>query len=384
MSAGCTNSVTLCVRIARIRPVPQYRQTMAQTAPSAERFDAEVRVLHSLYKAADESFAVVLVQAPDGDTVTAAGPLAHLAAGTRARVAGEWQEHPKYGHQVQAELGYEVDPDDAGGIRKYLLTIRHIGKSRATKLIDRYGDSVLEAIDRDPEAAFTALPGLGPRAAAAAAESWRERRSLRDLYLLLAPHGAGWLAGPLRARHGSQATALVRDQPYLLTEEHGVGFATADAIARANGVAPGSQARLRAGTVHVLREAELRGHTYLTRAELRTRAEDLVGALGATLLDELAGDGVIVLDGDRVALASTFATEQNAARILARLASAEPVLRAPTRPPRMPADLSQEQRAAVEAAFSRLLSVVTGGPGTGKTTLVKAIVEQAKAAKAEG
>jgi exodeoxyribonuclease V alpha subunit len=356
---------------------------MAQPAPSAERFDAEVRVQHVLYKATDESFAVVLVEAPDGDSVAAAGPLAHLAPGTRARVAGNWQEHPKYGHQIQAELGYEVDPDDTGGIRKYLLTIRHIGKSRAQALIDRHGDAVLEAIDRDPDAAFAALPGLGARAASAAAESWRERRALRDLYLLLAPHGAGWLAGPLRARHGSEATALVRDEPYLLTEEHGVGFATADAIARANGVAPGSQARLRAGAVHLLREAELRGHTFLTRGELRDRAQDLVGPLEDDLLDALAGDGVVALDADRVALAGTFATEQNAAATLARLAAAEPVLKAPRRPPRMPADLSEEQRAAVEAAFSRLLSVVTGGPGTGKTTLVKAIVEQAKAAKAE-
>src|SRR5919199_5224834 len=113
---------------------------MLPPAPTAEPFDAEVRVQHTLYKTADESFAVVLVEAPDGDTVTAAGPLAHLAAGTRARVAGRWQEHPKYGHQVQAELGYELDPDEAGGVRKYLLTIRHIGNSRARALIERYGD----------------------------------------------------------------------------------------------------------------------------------------------------------------------------------------------------------------------------------------------------
>lgn len=352
-------------------------------APTAEPFDAEVRVEHALYKAADESFAVLLVQAPDGETVTAAGPLAHLAPGTRARIAGCWQEHPKYGHQIQADLGYELDPDDAGGVRKYLLTIRHIGKSRAKALIDRHGDAVLEQIDGDPEAAFAALPGLGPRAAASAAESWRERRVLRDLYLLLAPHGAGWLAGPLRARHGSEATALVRNQPYLLTEEHGVGFATADAIARANGIATDSGARLRAATVHLLRESELRGHTYLSREDLRGRAAQLVGALEDTLLEELAADAVIALEDDRVALASTFATEQAAAAKLARLAAAEPVLGRARRPPRGPADLSEEQRAAVEAAFARLLSVVTGGPGTGKTTLVKAIVEQATGAKAE-
>ncbi|MBA3305061.1 MAG: ATP-dependent RecD-like DNA helicase [Thermoleophilaceae bacterium] len=356
---------------------------MLPPASTPEPFDAEVRVQHTVYKTADESFAVVLVQAPDGDTVTAAGPLAHLAAGTRARVAGRWQEHPKYGHQVQADLAYELDPDDAGGVRKYLLTIRHIGKSRAQALIERHGDAVLEHIDSDPEAAFAALRGLGRAAAQSAAESWRERRVLRDLYLLLAPHGAGWLAGPLRTRYGSEATALVRTQPYLLTEEHGVGFATADAIARANGTAIDAQARLRAATIHLLREAELRGHTYLTRDDLGTRAAKLVGTLEDSLLGALAADAVIALSNDQVALASTFDTEQAAAAKLARLAEGEPALRRPERPPRHPADLSEEQRAAVEAVFARPLSVVTGGPGTGKTTLVKAIVEQARAAKAE-
>lgn len=356
---------------------------MSESPPILEAFDAEVRVLHTLYKAPDEGFAVVLIQAPDGDTVTAAGPLANLAAGTRARVAGHWKEHPKYGHQIQAQLGYELDPDEAAGVRKYLLSIRHIGRSRAAALMERHGEAVLEEIDRDPEAAFAALPGLGPRAAAAAAESWRERRALRDLYLLLAPHGAGWLAGRLRDRHGAGATALVRTEPYLLTEEHGVGFATADAIACANGVATNSPARLRAGIVHLLREAELRGHTYMTRQELEARATGLVGAVDGSLLEELAGDSVIALAADQVALLGTYETELAAAANLAELAEAAPVLTLPGQSPHLPADLSEEQLAAVQAAFTRRLSVVTGGPGTGKTTLVKAIVEQAKAAEAD-
>jgi exodeoxyribonuclease V alpha subunit len=176
----------------------------------------------------------------------------------------------------------------------------------------------------------------------------------------------------------------VRTRPYLLTEEHGVGFATADAIARANGIAIDSRARLRAATVHLLGEAELRGHTYLTRADLRAGAHKLVdGVLEDAVLEELADDAVVALAGDEVALARTFETEQATAAKLARLAAAEPVLKRPKRPPRQPEDLSDAQKAAVEASFASLLSVVTGGPGTGKTTLVKAIVEQAKAAKAE-
>ena len=188
-----------------------------------DAFDASVTVVRRLFAADDSDFAVVLATAPDGDTVTAAGPLAHLEEGTRARIAGQWADHPKYGPQVQASLGYELDPDDADGTRKYLLTIRGVGKTRAAALIERYGDDLFDAIDSDPEGAFGSLPGMGARGTERAADSWRQRRALRELYLLLAPHGAGWLASQLHETHGPGAAGVVRERPYLLTEEHGVG-----------------------------------------------------------------------------------------------------------------------------------------------------------------
>lgn len=344
-------------------------------------FDSTVVVGRHLFTADDSEFAVLLADVADGDTVTVAGPLRHLPPGTRARIAGQWTDHPKYGPQVQAELGYELDPDDASGTRKYLLTIKGIGRTRASALIERHGDALFDEIDRDPETAFGALPGLGARATARAAESWRERRAVRELYLLLAPHSAGWLSAQLREIHGPGAATLVREHPYLLTEEHGVGFKTADAIARANGVAGDSPQRSRAAAVHLLREAERRGDTYLTSAALRGRADDLVGELSDELLAGLAGDGTLVWEDDRVALATVFATEAKVAAKLRDLGRASPTLEPPAHDARDDA-LSAEQHDAVDAAFSRLLSVVTGGPGTGKTTLVKAIVEHARAAKA--
>ncbi len=346
-----------------------------------EEFDATVVVARQLFAADDSDFAVLLATAPDGDTITAAGPLAHLDAGTRARIAGRWADHPKYGPQVQAELGYEVDPDDADGTRRYLRTIRGVGKSRAAALIERHGDDLFEAIDRDPEGAFGALAGMGAKGAARAADSWRERRALRELYLLLAPHGAGWLASQLHETHGPGAAGVVRGQPYLLTEEHGVGFTTADTIARANGVDADSPGRRRAAVVHLLREAERRGDTYLAEAALRGRARELVGDLDEEVLAGLDGDGTVVRQDGTIALAALFAMEQRTADRLATLAAAEPALEQPSASG--DAELSQQQRDAVAAAFGRALSVVTGGPGTGKTTLVRAIVERAGAAKVD-
>ncbi|HYI98738.1 MAG TPA: AAA family ATPase [Thermoleophilaceae bacterium] len=378
-----------------------------------QRFDAEVRVRDVRYEAPDGGFAVLVVEDAGGERISVAGPLAHIGAGDRARIVGRWTEHPQYGLQVQADTGYELDPDDSDGALKYLTTISRIGKRRARQLVERHGAEVLAAIDVDPEGVFAALPRMSERAAAAAAQSWRERRALRDLYVLLAPHGAGWLASALYERHGTDAIALVRTDPYRLTEEHGVGFQTADAIAVAQGVPRDSPGRYRAAVVHALQRAETRGHTYLPAQELRREAERLVGPLPPATLDELAGAGA--LEGDRVdspvgsegdsaiageghsstrsdgiaatphgaasgddrfALPATWRAEAALADRLGGLAAT-----APAPPPpwlaRAVEKLTDEQRGAVEAAFERRLSVVTGGPGTGKTTLVRTVAELA-------
>ena len=223
---------------------------------------------------------------------------------------------------------------------------------------------------------------MGARGAAKAADSWRQRRALRELYLLLAPHGAGWLAAQLHDTHGPGAAGVVRAQPYLLTEEHGVGFLTADTIARANGVGSDSPARRRAAVVHLLREAERRGDTFVTEAALRGRAHELVGELDEALLAR-AG---------RRRHGGAPATGRWRWRRCSRWRSGWPAgwPRWPRPSPRWSrpaasgdAELSQQQRDAVAAAFGRALSVVTGGPGTGKTTLVRAIVERAAAAKVD-
>ena len=342
-----------------------------------EGFDAEVRVRQVRWAAPDGGFAVLSVEGSDGDEITVAGPVAHLSEGDRARVVGHWAEHERYGPQIQAEAAYELDPDDAAGALKYLTTISRIGKRRAQQLVERYGPTALEQIDADPDSAFSSLPRMSKRAAAAAAESWRERRALRDLYVLLAPHGAGWLAAPLHERHGPAAVGMVRTDPYRLTEEHGVGFETADAIARAHGVAKDSPGRYRAALVHVLQVAERRnGHTYLPVEELRRAAAELVGPLPEGLLEDLGATQALAVEDGRAALPATWEAEAALADDFAGLAATPPVPH-PDWLAEALVDLTDEQRSAVEAAFERRLSVVTGGPGTGKTTLVSTIARLA-------
>lgn len=346
-----------------------------------EAFDAEVRVRGIRFASDDGMFAVIAVETVDGDELTAAGPLAHLEPGARARIVGRFTEHARYGLQIEADGAYELDPDDIDGALKYLTTIKRIGKRRARQLVDRYGASVLDTIDADPEGAFRTLPRMNERAVAAAVQSWRDRRALRDLYVLLAPHGAGWLAGPLHERYGSDAVLMVRDDPYRLAEEHGVGFHTADAIARAHGVPSNAPSRYRAAVVHALGEAESRGHTFLPAAELSSAVEQLLGELPQGETTDAAAADSVVVEGDRVALRATWLAEAKLAEHFVRLATTAPVKGPPHWLGGEVEGLTEEQRQAVLAAFERRLSVVTGGPGTGKTTLVRTIA--ALAARAQ-
>jgi len=352
-------------------------------------FDAPVRVRHVRWQAPDGAFAVLSVEDDDGDEVTVAGPVAHLGEGDRARVVGRWTDHERYGLQVQADAAYELDPDDVDGALRYLTTISKIGKRRAQQLVDRHGAAVLERIDADPEGEFASLPRMSARASTAASKSWRERRALRDLYVLLAPHGAGWLAATLHERHGASAVGLVRQDPYRLTEEHGIGFETADAIARAHGVAADSPSRYRAALIHVLQTAEQRGgHTFLPVDRLQRDAAELVGPVPDGLVADLGATGALAVEDGRAALPATWADEAALRDDLARLAAAIASELPEEVAARLDAlaaddDLTDEQRGAIAAAFGRRLSVITGGPGTGKTTLVKTLAALAGEADVE-
>ncbi|MGI8633684.1 MAG: SF1B family DNA helicase RecD2 [Solirubrobacterales bacterium] len=355
--------------------------------PTGEGWEGEVRVTHTIFAAEDGTFAVLAAEDPaDGGELVLTGPIAHLSVGSRATVAGTWQEHPRHGPQLKVTEASELDPPDARGAMEYLTSIRRIGPARARALLGRHGSEVFATIDADPHAAFTALPRMPAGQAAEAATSWRERRALRDLVVLLAPHGIARLAPRLHERHGPAAINLVREDPFGLTELHGVGFATADRIARSVGVPADSPRRQHAAAMHLLTEAEGEGHSYLPRNGLLDRVRSLIDVAEPERIDELVERGSAVDDGGDVYRTETWELECRLAERLAELSAAGPAFdadpgAAAPEGPSGPGSLSAEQWEAVRVAFTRRISVVTGGPGTGKTTLVRAIVEQAQAAK---
>ena len=234
-------------------------------------FEDTVKVRRLRFASDDGAFAVVDAESSEGDDVVLVGPLTHLEEREHVRITGTWQDDKRFGPQVKVRLAESVPPSGEEGLLAYLRRVRHIGATRAAKLLDKYGEHVLEIIDDDPGLAFRRL-GLNPQRAREAAKSWGELRSTRGLHLLLAPHGLAWLVPRIAKEYGERAYEMVRKRPYELTSVFGVGFAIADTIARAAGVPPDAPGRRRAAVVHVLAEAERDGSTCLPVAEVAAGA----------------------------------------------------------------------------------------------------------------
>ena len=364
-------------------------------------FDDEVVIRRLRFTSEDSGFAVIDADR-GGDDVVLVGTIAHLEERERVRIEGTWHDDKRFGMQVKVRLAAPVAPSGEEALIAYLKRVKHIGAGRAARLLERYGEGVLDAIDADPAGAFRSI-GLNPKRVNEAIRSWNGLRSTRALHLLLAPHGLAWLVPRIAAEYGDRAHEVVRGRPYELTSVFGVGFSIADTIARAAGVPRDSVGRTRAAVIHVLTEAERAGSTCLPVPELASRAADLLQGPppDAALLQAMYDADQLVLEPDDEVVWAyrppTAALEAELAETVRRLARAEPVLEAPKPPAATPsppraADSpppptselvpAPEQWEAVKAAFASRLSIVTGGPGTGKTATIRLICAAAKAQRA--
>ena len=353
----------------------------------AASYTGTVEVINVRFCSEDGKFAVLWVRETDSDERFAmVGPVGHLDAGDRAEVAGEWDEHNQYGHQLRAQGATPVDPSDREGQIAYLTTLPHIGPARAEQLVEAHGEGVLQAIAADPEEVLGSLRGVTPDQAADAAEHWHESRAVRDLHVQLAPHGLAHLAVAIHDRFEGEALAILHQNPYRLTEVSGVGFARADKIALAVDMAPESDERAQAAAVYALKEAEQQGNSFLPLDDLANRTAKLTGLPADP--DVLMRAPGLVDDEGRVYRKRTLEREQAVAETLLRRATAPSYLdhEPAEEPPEAVGEemtFTDEQWAAVRAAFESRISVLTGGPGVGKTRCTKGIVAEAEAANAK-
>lgn len=361
-------------------PVAAYRPPMSRLHGQAA---VTLDVQRVLFCADDGAYAVLACRMTDErDELTLVGDVAHLDSGDRVAVTGTWKTHPRHGRQLRASHTQLVPLSARKAARRILRRLPGVGPRLADALVDFHGDTVLDALDADPVAALTAVKGIGATRAAAAAEAWRHVRGERALIEALEPVGLTRLAPELLKRHGPVgALEQLRADPYPLCSKRGVTFATVDRLALLLGVDAEHPSRSTAAVREVLASAaRVDGHTFLTDAQVRERGFAL---LSRPLPEEslyLARDrnACVLKAPDVVAAPRLYDFERAiATRVAALRQRAGRPMNLSTSPEM---GLSQEQWGAVRMGYSSALSILTGGPGSGKTTTLKALVHKSERA----
>jgi exodeoxyribonuclease V alpha subunit len=338
-------------------------------------FESEVTVRRTRFASAESGWAVVEAADHDGTPIVLVGPLIHLEPRERAHVSGTWVTDSRYGPQVKVTEARPLPPTDGPTLIAYLCRVKHVGAKRAKWLIERYGTAtVFDAIDEDPHAAFSAA-GVRRGAVAEATRSWEQLRVTRRLHLLLAPHGLTYLASRIRETYGDQAHRIVSDRPYELTSVFGVGFRTADQIARRLGVSLDSPDRRRAAVLHVLSEAERSGSTCMPLDLLVPAVDELLETafLEEADIEALIEAGDLVRDERWIYRTETAQLEAELAERVQELIDGPASERLGAPKHDAESTLTAEQLTGVRNAFTERLSLITGGPGTGKTASIKTI-----------
>jgi exodeoxyribonuclease V alpha subunit len=340
-------------------------------------------------------FTIARFATPAGEA-TILGELVGVSEGMPLKLRGQWVNDKKWGRQFKVATYQLRTPETIVGIEKFLGSglIPGIGAELARRLVEKFGMDTLEVIDRAPQR-LTEVPGIGAQRAARVAEAFAAQRHVQDVMVFLRGHGvSAAFAARIVKKYGKDAINVVRSNPYRLAHEvWGIGFRTADAIAEKLGIARDAPERLEAGLLHALETSAEDGNILLPDEELLSRAAELLQIEPARLpprLGALEARRLVVREvlGDRgpcSALPELHDAEVEAAARLAELARTAPRTLALDVGAAIHAfqavtglELADQQRRAVEAALRDPCVVITGGPGVGKTTIVKAIVHLAR------
>lgn len=353
------------------------------------------------YANEDNGYTVAKVDTGRGDLVTVVGALLGAQPGESIRMRGRWGSHPQYGKQFHVDDYTTILPATIQGIRRYLGSglIKGIGPVLADKIVTHFGVHALDVIENEPERLIE-VPKLGPKRTKLIAEAWEEQKAIKEVMVFLQGVGVSTsLAVRIYKQYTDRAIEVVKEEPYRLANDvWGIGFKTADVIAKAVGIPHDSPQRVKAGLQFTLSEATTDGNCYLPEQALIADAIKILQVDTGLVIDCLAElveeEGVVreELPDDEIAvyLIPFHRAEISMAAQLKRLLYADH--------DRMPSfagvdwdkafawlgtELEQHQAAAVKLALTEKVAVLTGGPGCGKSFTVRSIVRLAQAKRAK-
>ena len=346
-------------------------------------------VSHIVYRNEENSYTVFELNL-QGDLLTCTGQIAQIYEGESCEVTGEFTEHPVYGQQLRLSGYHACAPEDAQALYRYLSsgTIKGIGEALAARIIKAFGDDTMRILDEEPER-LSEVKGISDRMAREIAAQVEEKRDARQALLYLQQYGfTNRQSLKIWQTYGMEMYAVLKENPYRLAEDiDGIGFATADELAARLGVQADSEFRIRSGLQYVLSLALTEGSTFLPAGELIRRTGSLLGLLEEDIdlqLDNLCVDRKLIVRGDNkeVYLASAFYEEQGIARLLMELTAAAPPSPGKERIEERVRSIEREegieldelQRRAVCLAAESALILISGGPGTGKTTTINTLI----------
>ncbi len=360
----------------------------------SQTIEGEVRRV--LFKNEDNGFAVVRLEQSGGETITAAGPLGTVFEDDTLKLRGRYQKHSKFGQQFQVASFQRLGPTTIKGIERYLSgpRVKGIGPELARRLVAAFGNQTLEVLDETPER-LREVPGIGKKRASHITKDWAAESERRELMVFLQGHNLGpGTAARIDSTLGKDALSRIQRNPYLIVEKvHGVGFRTADLMARSMGYSLQSPLRLRAGLLYLLEDGITKGSLCLPGNALLENAAILLDVSSEDLRPVLKN---LVLATEIVIARpepSTDSLDDNTFKVYQRFAwlaecEAAEMLRLRTRNNKSPSSplhptreddtalghLSLEQNEAVRTMENLNLCVLTGGPGVGKTTVLRSAV----------